>query len=241
MHDARSACAAGSSDHQQDGEPPAAAATAPDPPLLAGGPHAAELIAAERLSPEPQFRIVREEVVHQGAVHEFDVAGHPQAEFHYAVVFPYHRQDNTVTLVREYAQGLNSMVWCLPTGAYDPRKHASYEACARAELSEEAHLAGGAWVSLMPDGHPGIPEVKWCRNRFHAYLVLDPQPDAQPGARDKEEYIQACLPGVCRVGLPELRSLMLGGEMLLPSITTCFWAMERIQELRQQGQQAGLG
>ena len=60
-------------------------------------------------------------------------------------------------------QGLNSMVWCLPTGAYDPRKHASYEACARAELSEEAHLAGGAWVSLMPDGHPGIPEVKWCR------------------------------------------------------------------------------
>jgi hypothetical protein len=55
------------------------------------------------------------------------------------------------------------MVWCLPTGAYDPRKHADYQGCARAEMSEEAQLAGGTWVPLMPEGHPGIPEVKWCR------------------------------------------------------------------------------
>lgn len=53
--------------------------------------------------------------------------------------------------------------WCLPTGAYDPRKHASYLDCARAELSEEANLAGGAWEPLVPEEHPGIAEVKWCR------------------------------------------------------------------------------
>lgn len=60
-------------------------------------------------------------------------------------------------------QGPNQLVWCLPTGGYDPRKHASYEACARAELSEEARLAGGTWEPLIPEGHPGIAEVKWCR------------------------------------------------------------------------------
>lgn len=60
-------------------------------------------------------------------------------------------------------QGPNQLVWCLPTGGYDPRKHGSYEACARSELSEEARLAGGTWELLVPEGHPGIAEVKWCR------------------------------------------------------------------------------
>lgn len=29
-----------------------------------------------------------------------------------------------------------------------------------------------------------------CRNRFHSYLCIDPEPDQQPGARDQEEFIQ---------------------------------------------------
>lgn len=69
----------------------------------------------------------------------------------YCCPMPFHRQ------------GLNQMVWCLPTGGYDPRKHASWQACARAELSEEAHLEGGTWQPLVPEEHPGIAEVKWCR------------------------------------------------------------------------------
>jgi hypothetical protein len=28
-------------------------------------------------------------------------------------------------------------MYCLPTGGFDPRKHADVEACAKAELSEE--------------------------------------------------------------------------------------------------------
>lgn len=79
----------------------------------------------------------------QGAVHDYDIIGHPKANFHFTVTFPYHRptsgrwQDGEVTLIKEYAQGVNGMVYCLPTGAFDPRRHGDYEACARAELSEE--------------------------------------------------------------------------------------------------------
>lgn len=46
------------------------------------------------------------------------------------------------------------------------------------------------------------------------------------------------LPQVARVGLPELRRLMLSGDMLLPSVATCFLALERIQQRQQrEGQQ----
>lgn len=31
--------------------------------------------------------------------------------------------------------------------------------CAQQETSEEARLTGGRWISLMPEGHPGIGEV----------------------------------------------------------------------------------
>lgn len=42
-----------------------------------------------------------------------------------------------VTMLTEYAQGPNCIMHCLPSGSYDPQKHTSWEACARAELSEE--------------------------------------------------------------------------------------------------------
>ncbi|PRW56079.1 NUDIX hydrolase domain-like [Chlorella sorokiniana] len=201
----------------------------------------------QREPPQQQFRILSEHVLHkryltlynravqfpaedggpEGPVLEYDIIGHPQSDFHFAVVFPYHSADGgSVTLIREYAQGLNQLMWCLPTGGFDPRRHTSYEACARAELSEEARLAGGSWQPLIPEEHPGIAEVKWCRNRFHSYLCIDPQPDEAPGRRDHEELTIE----VVRVGLPELRRLMLSGDMLLPSVTTCFLALERLQQ-----------
>ena len=43
-----------------------------------------------------------------------------------------------VTLLREYCQGPNEMMYVLPTGGYDARKHSNLQACAAAELSEEA-------------------------------------------------------------------------------------------------------
>ena len=80
-----------------------------------------------------------------------------------------------VTLLREHCQGPNAMMFVLPTGGYDARRHGGREACARAELSEEAHLAGGAWEALLPAGHAGLAEVKWSPNRFTPFLCVDPQ------------------------------------------------------------------
>ena len=42
-----------------------------------------------------------------------------------------------VTLLREHCQGVNEMMYVLPTGGFDPRRHAARQACAEAELSEE--------------------------------------------------------------------------------------------------------
>jgi len=171
-------------------------------------------------------------MISQGPVHDYDIIGHPGAEFHYCVTFPFHSastgrwQDGEVTLIKEYAQGINEMVYCLPTGGYDPRKHANYEECAMSELSEEAFLKGGTPSRLLDDG-PGVPEVKWCRNRFTPFINVDPVTDDQPGKRDQEEFIQ-----VLRVTIPELRVLMRSGSMLLPSVSTCWWAMEWLEEQR---------
>jgi hypothetical protein len=51
----------------------------------------------------------------------------------------------------------------------------------------QAWLAGGDWHRLLPADHPGLPEVKWCMNRFAPFLVVDPHPDLNPGSRDAEE------------------------------------------------------
>ena len=42
-----------------------------------------------------------------------------------------------VTILREHCQGLNDMLFTLPTGGYDPRKHSSHMDAACSELSEE--------------------------------------------------------------------------------------------------------
>ena len=55
-------------------------------------------------------------------------------------------------------------------------------------------------------------------------MVISAQADGAPGARDLEEFIEVHL-----VGLPELRALMTGGDMLLPSVATCFLALERLR------------
>ena len=201
----------------------------------------------------PLFTIVNEEIKFaryatfynrsirfpDGQVHEFDIVGHPKCNFHFCVTFPYHPpphngngngsggggwRDGHVTLIREFCQGISDLVYCLPTGGYDPAKHGTLEACSRAELSEEAHLKGGTLKRLLAD-EVSVPEVKWCCNRFTPFIVIDPQIDEKPGSRDKEEYIE-----VVKVSIPELRQIMRSGEMLLPSVSTCWWALEYLMD-----------
>jgi len=92
----------------------------------------------------------------EAKVLDFDIVGHPKANFSFAVALPYHTKSATVTVLREYAQGPNAIMYCLPTGAFDPNRHKDLQACAQSELSEEAMLAGGEWHQLVPEGHPGL-------------------------------------------------------------------------------------
>jgi hypothetical protein len=169
----------------------------------------------------------------------YDVIGHPRCEFRFAVVFPYHPATNDdddddegeVTLVREYAHGPHRFVFTLPSGQFERQKHGDggLLATARAELEEEAHLEGGTWHRLLPEGHPGIPEVKWCANAFEPFLCVGPSAHPAPAARDGEE--EAAGIEAVRVPLRAFRRLAASGEMLLPSVATGWMAIEKLREL----------
>jgi len=159
---------------------------------------------------------------------DFDIVGHPRGEYKFTVVFVFHSSDRTVTLLREFAQAAlphAALVYGLVCGGYDPRKHISLKHAAECELSEEARLEGGKWTALLPgNDHPGVLESKWCRNRFTPFLCVDPAPAATPGSRDAEEYLS-----VMRVPVEQLKALLLGGQMLTPSLTTCVLALARLE------------
>lgn len=120
------------------------------------------------------------------------------------------------------------MVWSLPAGAVDGAKHASLEAAAAAELSEECGLRGGTLIRLLPDNHPGLLETKWCRNRFTPFLCVDPERDAAPGQRDAEEAVLTCQ----RMPLHRLMDLLYGDDVLLHSVATTHLA---VRELMRRG------
>lgn len=169
----------------------------------------------------------------KGDSYEFDVVGHPKANFHFCISFPYHPPANAtdhwsegeVTVIREYAQGPHALVYGLPAGSFHKEAHKTLEGCARAELSEEAHLCGGSIHKLVDDSCPGIAEVKWCCNRFTPFIVVDPQQDSNPGQRDNEEFIE-----IVRMKINDLKKLLRSGDILLPSVTTCYWAFEWLEE-----------
>lgn len=49
---------------------------------------------------------------------EYDIVGAPQADFSFAVTFPFHPSPagGQVTIIREYSQGANDLLFNLPTG-----------------------------------------------------------------------------------------------------------------------------
>ncbi|CAI5488637.1 unnamed protein product [Closterium sp. Naga37s-1] len=116
---------------------------------------------------------------------EYDVVAATTKSCHFVCVLPFHSKTKTVTLLKEYAQGANALVYTVPCGGYTDN-HTSLEDCARRELSEEARLCGGQLIKLVGDDHPGLLEVKWCKNRFTPFLVIDPQDDSDPLPRDLE-------------------------------------------------------
>ncbi|RUP45631.1 hypothetical protein BC936DRAFT_147925, partial [Jimgerdemannia flammicorona] len=98
---------------------------------------------------------------------------------------------------------------------------------AQHELSEEARLTSGTWINLLPATHPlGISELKWGRNRFVPFLVLDPVDDEDPLERDLEEHMEVCK------GVPvrEFTEMVMRGEVMLPSVQTGWMALEWLRK-----------
>ena len=158
----------------------------------------------------------------------FDIVGHQRTNFHFVTIFAFDTRQQTVTVLSEFAQAAlphSTMVWSLPCGGYEPRKHTSAMHAAERELSEEAHLTGGQWRCLLPEGHPGVLEAKWCRNRFTPFLCIDPITDEHPGGLDPEEHLAPMAMPIAR-----LRQVLLEGEMLLPSVQTCISALAALEE-----------
>ena len=189
-----------------------------------------------------RFLQVEERVVSypDGRVASFDIVGHPKGGYRFVLVFAYHSASSSVTMLREFAQAAPphaARVLTLPCGGFDPSKHADLLAAAKAELSEEARLTGGTWHALLPEGHPGVLESKWCRNRFTPFLCVDPVRDAAPAARDAEEDIEV----LSEWPLPRLREAMAAGDMTPPSVQTCVSALEWLKARDQRVQAEGSG
>ncbi|TPX34327.1 hypothetical protein SmJEL517_g02987 [Synchytrium microbalum] len=136
-------------------------------------------------------------------------------------------EEKTTELVIEYSQGTNDMNYTFSSGAFEPKKHKDMLEAAKHELSEEAGLAGGEWIQLS-DNVNGIAELKWGRNRFVPFLVIDPVADETPRAKDAEELIEMRN----NVSPADLKKAILKGQLRLPSVQT--WIMAE-DVLRQRG------
>lgn len=162
-----------------------------------------------------------------GRIIKWDVVGHDTPYPTFVVIFTFNTKKNTTCLLKEYAQGTNEIKYTCVAGSYDRRKHTSVQEAAEHELSEEAHLKGGKWISLLPPNQPkGISELKWGKNRFVPYLCIDPSKDKNPKERDHEEYMEI----EHHVTLSDMKEFIMQGEVMLPSVQTAWMAMNYLEK-----------
>ena len=147
---------------------------------------------------------------------------------YFTLSIAFHTASSTFTMIREYCQGVNSLRYAWAGGKWEPEKTHDLLDSAKAELSEEAHLSGGEWISLLPEGNEGIAELKWSSNRFSPYLVIDPVHDPKPGQQDAEEYIKIQR----HVPIRQLRDWILAGEVMLPSVQAALMAIDWLKTHR---------
>lgn len=188
----------------------------------------------------PALEIVSETLLHKhyvslysrkiryddGRVVDWDVAGHPVPNPAFATVMPFNTSDKTTSLVIEYAQGPNQFKYTFSAGGFDPKKHNDIEETANFELSEEMGLKDGTLVRLIPKDKEGISELKWGRNKFIPFVVIDPTLDPNPRARDEEELMEV----IHGVSLERVEEIILNGTMMLPSVQTYFMARKWLQD-----------
>ena len=73
----------------------------------------------------------------------------------------------------------------------------------------------------------GLSQLKWGTNTFFPYLVIDPVDDPQPRPKDAEEWLTV----ERRVTIPQLKQMILHGEVMLPSVQTTFMALDRLEKM----------
>lgn len=134
-----------------------------------------------------RYQTVHERLVRypDGREVSFDVVG--TASRSSVFVFPYNTTTRTATLLREYSPGIHGLTYGFVAGMYEPNKHASVEAAAYDELSEEAHLKHGTLIALNSSE---ISTDKYSTNSFNFFLSLDACRDEKPKNRDAEEFIE---------------------------------------------------
>ncbi|CAM9630049.1 unnamed protein product [Phaeothamnion confervicola] len=158
-----------------------------------------------------------------GKEHTFDVVKHDGPA---VLVFIWDTKTQTTTLIREYSPGQMGVLPGVVAGLVEG-KHASALQAAQFELDEEANLCGGQWYPCLEGEGVLIPASKYATDRFHVYLVVDPEESPDPRPLDDGEWIQVA----SGVGLPELRQMMLAGEMTAVSALCCYMGLEKLREI----------
>ncbi|KAL3900141.1 MAG: hypothetical protein SGCHY_001552 [Lobulomycetales sp.] len=182
-------------------------------------------IIKEEIAYKRYLQIVQRSVKHaDGKTVEWDVLATPATYNRdgpaFVAVMPYHSEDQTVTLVREYCQGPDAFLYTVPAGMFDVRKHSSPQEAAEHEMSEEARLERGKWTPLLHKDSVGITDLKMSANRYVCWLVEDPIP-CSGMERDAEEYMT-----VERMSFSRVKELIRQGLVLPTAVTVLFLGMD---------------
>ncbi|GJD11556.1 Zinc finger protein ZPR1 [Galdieria sulphuraria] len=187
--------------------------------------HTEPYVVDEKVVFQEYFCIYRRKVNFQEQQHSFDIVGHPNSNFSAALVFPFDAKKKTVTLLKEYHPGSNSLLYSFPGGLFDSKKHASIVDTAKAELNEEAHMVANQWYPLTSE--QGILQDKYSRNRLHMFLAIDCETIVDYQPRDAEEYMDI----VSDVDVHTLPLLIYEGKMALPSSCLVWLGLEQLKKL----------
>lgn len=140
------------------------------------------------------------------------------------LIFAWNTKTKTATVIREYMPASHRITYGLAAGLVEDKHGADVATAARHELEEEAHLVGGTWIPLSR--RPSAMD-KYALTTVDAYLVIDPELEADPKPLDDEEDIEI----VDGVSISDIRKWITNGEMNLVSAWGCMLAIEKLREL----------
>lgn len=143
------------------------------------------------------------------------------------VVFIWHKDSSTSTLIREYHPGVEKFMYGAVAGMYEEHKHSSPLEAAKFELEEEAHLKANTWIPLLADDATSTPLDKYSNNLFYPFLAMDCEIVDNPKPLDDEEFIMI----EHNVTHSSLMNLISHGGINLVSTYTILLGLRKLKEL----------